>query len=98
MKLLLDVRDPDEYAAGHIPGAISLPILAILYGNLGILTDTPKDTPIELYCHSGGRSARAFELLTEQGFSQVVNLGGMADAEKQVAAALTEESQGLAKE
>ncbi len=82
MTLLIDVRNPEEYAAGHADGAISLPVLAILYGNLGILADTDKATPIELYCHSGGRAERARQALIKLGYTNVVNRGGLKDVEK----------------
>lgn len=82
MSLLIDVRNVEEYAAGHAEGAIHLPLMAILYGNLGILDTVDKHERIELYCHSGGRAERAKELLVDKGFTDVVNLGGLADREK----------------
>jgi len=81
MSLLIDVRDAKEYAEEHADGAIHVPLLGMLYGNLGILAETDKDERITLYCHSGGRSERAKELLLEKGFTNVVNLGGLADIE-----------------
>jgi rhodanese-related sulfurtransferase len=71
---LIDVREPDEVAAGTLPGAVNIP--------LGELPDRiheldPARTVV-LLCRSGGRSTRAAELLTASGFHQVVNLeGGM---------------------
>lgn len=79
MALLIDVRDTEEYEAGHAVGALSLPILAILYGNLGFLADTEKSTPIELYCHSGARAERARQALISLGYTQVINRGGLDD-------------------
>ncbi len=79
MALLIDVRDTEEYEAGHAAGALSLPVLAILYGNLGILADTDKSTPIELYCHSGARAERACQALISLGYTQVINRGGLDD-------------------
>ncbi len=79
MALLIDVRDTEEYEAGHAAGALSLPVLAILYGNLGILADTDKSTPIELYCHSGARAERACQALASLGYTQVINRGGLDD-------------------
>lgn len=79
MSLLIDVRDAKEYALEHAKGAIHVPLLGMLYGNLGILADADKSEHIALYCHSGGRAERAKELLLEKGFTDVVNLGGLVD-------------------
>lgn len=83
MTLLIDVRDPEEYAEHHLSGAKNLPVLAILYSNLGFLEDVPKDVEIALYCQSGGRSERAKQALLQAGFTNVTNLGGIADAEQE---------------
>ncbi len=74
--LLLDVREPSEYAASRIDGAKLLP-LAELPGRFGEL---PKDTPIIVPCHHGGRSAQAVSFLQEAGFADVKNLSGGIDA------------------
>lgn len=71
--LLLDVRQPEEYAHdGHIKGARLMP--------LGSLRDRaselPKDTPIVCVCRSGARSRTACEQLTRHGFEDVSNLSG----------------------
>lgn len=79
MTLLIDVRDAEEYALSHAEGAVSLPLMAILFGNLGVLAETDKNTRIELYCHSGGRAERAREVLTQLGFTDVVNRGGLEE-------------------
>lgn len=79
MTLLIDVREADEYAAGHAPGAIHLPLLALVCDNLGVLADTEKSETIELYCRSGNRSERAREILVGKGFTNVINLGGLKD-------------------
>ena len=72
---LVDVRTPAEYAAGHIEGAINLP-LSTIESRAGELGDQSK--PIILYCRSGNRSGRAAKLLQRLGFSAVHNLGGMS--------------------
>ena len=79
MSLLIDVRNIEEYEAGHAPGAIHVPLMAILYWNLGPIEVVDKNDRIELYCHSGGRAERAKELLEAKGFTQVVNRGGLED-------------------
>lgn len=70
---ILDVRESDEFAAGHIPEAKNLPLseLAEGYQELG------KSTAYYVICHSGGRSARACEFLSAQGFDVTNILGGM---------------------
>lgn len=81
MTLLIDVREADEYAEEHAAGAVHVPLMAIACGNLGILADVDKSARVELYCHSGNRSERARELLLAAGFTDVVNLGGLADVQ-----------------
>ena len=71
---LIDVRAPDEIAAGTLPGAVNIP-LGELEARLGELD---RARPVILLCRSGGRSTMAAELLTGAGFDDVVNLvGGM---------------------
>ena len=74
--LLLDVREPSEYAACRIEGSKLLP-LAELPGRFGELA---KDTLIIVHCHHGGRSAQAVRFLREAGFAQAKNLSGGIDA------------------
>ena len=69
--LLLDVREDDEWEAGHAPMAQHLP-LGRLQAEHG---DLPKDRPIVAVCRAGGRSERAAVALTGAGFD-VVNLAG----------------------
>lgn len=68
----IDVREPDEVAAGTLPGAVNVP-LGELPHRLGGL-DPAKRTVV--LCRSGGRSTAAAELLTAAGFTDVVNLAG----------------------
>jgi rhodanese-related sulfurtransferase len=69
--LLLDVREPDEWTAGHAAAATHLPLGQVpdRYGELA------KDTQVVAICRMGGRSQRAAEFLESQGF-EVVNLAG----------------------
>lgn len=69
--LLIDVRDPEEYAAGHIPGAVNVPLSAIEE------TDLPTDRPLFLYCLVGSRSARAAGILKRRGYTMVRSIGGI---------------------
>jgi rhodanese-related sulfurtransferase len=71
---VLDVREPGEYAAGHIPGALLIPL-----GELpDRLHEVPEEGPVVVVCRSGNRSGQASRFLRQQGFDNVHNmLGGM---------------------
>lgn len=69
---IVDVREPDEWEAGHAPGAVHIP-LGDLPGRLADLPDDAQTLPI--VCRSGGRSGRAVQWLLQQGFD-VANVGG----------------------
>jgi rhodanese-related sulfurtransferase len=72
---LLDVREDDEWAAGHAPKARHIPL-----GQLGARTaEIPQDTDIYVICRSGGRSARATQALNGAGWRAVNVGGGMQD-------------------
>ena len=73
--LLLDVRTPQEYRSGHIPGSENVP-LQVIDGATGRLE--AKDTPVFVYCQSGGRSSQAAAALKRMGYSCVKNIGGIA--------------------
>lgn len=72
--LLLDVRTPSEYAAGHIPRAINIPHDQ-LANNMTTLPAN-KDRPIAVYCRSGRRSALALEWLRTQGYNRLLHVEG----------------------
>ncbi len=73
--ILLDVRTPDEYAEGHLPGSVLMP-LQTLQQNVTQFTD--KSKKMYVYCRSGSRSAHAVVLLQQLGFTNVENMkGGM---------------------
>jgi rhodanese-related sulfurtransferase len=72
---LVDVRNPDEFAAGHIDGAVLVPVDRIeerAASSIG-----PPGTPVVVYCKSGRRSAQAAETLRRMGYVEVYDLGGM---------------------
>ncbi|MFA6121285.1 MAG: rhodanese-like domain-containing protein [Sideroxydans sp.] len=76
--LLLDVREPDEYAAVHAVNAKLIPL-----GEVGTRLkeiEAYKDKPVAVICRSGRRSAQAVSLLKESGFTQVVNVEGGTSA------------------
>lgn len=72
---LVDVRTPEEFAAGHLPGAVNIPVDE-LPQRLAELGEPEK--ALVLYCRSGARSSRAELLLKERGFQDVFNLGPMS--------------------
>lgn len=72
--LILDVRSSGEYKKGHIPNAKNLPV-DTLSSKLSTL-NSYKDSEIVVYCASGGRSARACDILSKNGFNKVYNLSG----------------------
>jgi molybdopterin/thiamine biosynthesis adenylyltransferase/rhodanese-related sulfurtransferase len=71
---LLDVREKEEYRAGHLPGSISIPRGFLEMQVEGKLTD--KDQPIVAYCQSGVRSLLAGQVLKEMGYTNVSSMAG----------------------
>ena len=72
---LIDVREADEFASGHLPGAINLPLSDFLerYGELD------KDKSYHIICQSGARSAQACAFLAGEGYD-VINVAGGTSA------------------
>ena len=73
--VLLDVRTQEEYETAHIPGAICIPNETIGTGDIPELPD--KDQLILVYCRSGNRSKQASEKLAKQGYTNIVEFGGI---------------------
>ena len=73
--ILLDVRTPEEYQSGHIPGSNNIPLQT-----LTIVTSVVKnkDTILYVYCQSGARSRQATQALQQMGYTNINNLGGIA--------------------
>ena len=72
--LLVDVREDDEWAAGHADGAVHIPLGEVPV-RLGELGDPTPDRPVYVICRSGGRSARAVAWLAEHDIP-AINVGG----------------------
>lgn len=72
---VVDVREPDEYAAGHVPGALLLPLGQVPARAADVLPD--KAAPIFVYCRTGRRSEAAGRQLLAMGYQNVKNLGGI---------------------
>lgn len=75
--IILDVRRPDEFAEGHIPGAINVPNEEI--GTAEIAELPNKSQLILVYCRSGRRSKEAAEKLAKLGYTNIVEFGGILD-------------------
>ena len=75
--IILDVRRPDEFAAGHIPNAINVPNESIGTDEIPELPN--KDQLIMVYCRSGRRSKEASEKLVKLGYTNIVEFGGILD-------------------
>ena len=73
--VLLDVRTPQEYREGHIPGSRNVPLQTI--DKVAAVVDN-KDKALFVYCYSGARSSQAAGMLQRMGYSNVTNIGGIA--------------------
>jgi glyoxylase-like metal-dependent hydrolase (beta-lactamase superfamily II)/rhodanese-related sulfurtransferase len=73
---LLDVREPEEYAHGHVPGANNIPQAEVA----SRLDEIPRDRPIVAICQGGYRSLRAAQFLKQMGFEHVISVRGGTDA------------------
>jgi rhodanese-related sulfurtransferase len=73
---LLDVREDDEWAAGHAPGANHVPMMQIP----ARIDEIPTDRDVVVICRVGGRSAQVVAYLQQSGLTRTINLdGGMSD-------------------
>ena len=74
---IIDVRTPEEFAAGHLDGAVNLDLEGGQFSRL--IDDLPKNEAYLVYCHTGRRSALAAETMVKAGFTNVRDMGGIAD-------------------
>jgi rhodanese-related sulfurtransferase len=73
---MLDVRQPDEWAAGHIPGATLIPL-----GELSSrLAEVPEDRQVVVVCRSGNRSAQGRDILLGAGYPSATSMAGGMNA------------------
>lgn len=79
--VVLDVRTPDEYVAGHVPGAVNIPHDQVA----ARLAEVPKDKDVVIYCRSGRRTGIAADVLAANGYTRLGHLEGdmLAWQEKQ---------------
>lgn len=73
--ILIDVRTPQEFASGHIPGAINISVETLA----DRLSEIPEGQPVVVYCRSGNRSASAAQILAGAGYTDIYDLGGIIE-------------------
>ena len=73
--ILVDVRTPQEYREGHIPGSKNVPLQTI--DKISSVADN-ENIPLYVYCYSGSRSRQAVAMLQHMGYTNVQNIGGIA--------------------
>lgn len=74
---VIDVRTPEEFATGHIAGAINIPVEAADFE--ARIDPLERTDPYLLYCRSGRRSGIATETMKDAGFTEIADAGGIAD-------------------
>jgi len=80
-RIIIDVREPYEYEAGHVKGALNIPPAELLAGARQ-LDDVAKDTELVLYCKTGSRSNVSIQILRGLGFTNLVNGVNAGQVEK----------------
>lgn len=78
--ILIDVREPEEYRQGHIPGAINMPRGLLEFQMSGQPALQSRDLSIVLYCKTSGRAALAARSLQEMGYLNIYSISGGFDA------------------
>ncbi|OJW00649.1 MAG: hypothetical protein BGO47_02295 [Microbacterium sp. 67-17] len=76
--VIIDVRTPDEYAEGHLEGAINVNLQSGSFEQQ--IAEQPLDGTYIVYCRTGNRSAQAVAIMTDLGFTDVTDAGGVSDA------------------
>ena len=71
-RFIIDVREPEEYATGHVENALNIPPSALMDGT-DKLASIPKDAEVILYCKSGSRSNVTKNILESMGYTNVIN-------------------------
>jgi len=78
--VVIDVREPDEYAAGHLPGAVNLPRGLLEFKLSGSPQLDRRDLSVVLYCKTSGRAALSACSMQAMGYLNVVSIAGGYDA------------------
>jgi len=76
---LVDVRTPDEFNGGHLAGSINIAVQELN----AKLNKIPQGKPVVVYCRSGNRSSHAARALLAAGYTEVFDLGGLAECARQ---------------
>jgi len=76
--MVIDVRSREEYATGHIDGAVNLPLDEITVDNMSVIAPD-QGGKIIVYCYSGKRSVLAMNVLHDFGYTDIFNIGGLKD-------------------
>ena len=79
-QVLIDVREPDEFRQGHLPGAVNMPRGLLEFQMSGQPAMAPRDLAIVLYCKTSGRAALAARAMHDMGYLQVQSIAGGFDA------------------
>lgn len=69
---IIDVREPEEFALGHLENAINIPSQSLMAG-VPELKDVPKDANLLVYCRTGSRSKIAINIFQKMGYTNVIN-------------------------
>jgi len=72
-RVFIDVREPAEFATGHVAGALNIPPAKLVAGEPKELKDLPRDTEVVVYCRSGMRARAAIPYLRKFGFANLTN-------------------------
>ena len=78
-RVIIDVREYDEYSAGHLPGAINIP-RGVLEFKIGMVPEAaPRDAALLIYCRTSGRAALSAVQLHKLGYSDIISMAGGFD-------------------
>ncbi|WP_291515995.1 rhodanese-like domain-containing protein [Bdellovibrio sp. ArHS] len=80
--VVLDVRTPKEYSAGHIPNALNVDLLNANFREK--VSELSRQDSYKVYCRSGNRSGQAIAIMRELGFKDLTNLGSLENAAKEL--------------
>jgi rhodanese-related sulfurtransferase len=72
-RVFIDVREPREYQAGHVEGALNIPPTKLVQGEPTELKNLPRNTQLVIYCLTGSRSNASMPYLRAMGFTDIVN-------------------------
>lgn len=76
---VVDVREPEEFAAGHLPGALNIPRGVLEFKVAAVPELQDREPALLVYCKTGGRSALATRVLNQMGYGEAVSLAGGFD-------------------